>query len=73
MTYIAGTPLPSVGCVDPGISTFEDNILEGDHEFTATITETSADPTTIITISAPSTQTVVIQDDESKFCINLIA
>ena len=64
VTFSNGVSLPSTQSVDIAIT--EDSMLEGDHEFTLTITETSADPTEIVTITAPSTQTVMIDDDESK-------
>ena len=64
LIYSEDETLPSLQSVN--ISTFDDNILEGDHAFTVIITETSADPMEIVTISTQSSQTVVINDDESK-------
>ena len=65
VNYAAGTALPASQCIN--ISTTDDDVLEGDHEFTVTIVETSAVPEAIVIISVPSsTQTVVIKDDESK-------
>ena len=65
VNYATGTALPASQCFN--ISTTDDDVLEGDHEFTVTIVETSAVPEAIVIISVPSsTQTVVIKDDESK-------
>ena len=65
VTFTSGTTLPNTQCTS--ISTTQDNILEGDHAFSATITDTSADPVTAVIISELlSTLEIVINDDESK-------
>jgi len=62
--YAAGTLLPSSQNVN--IPTIQDNMLEGDHSFTVTITGTSAVPGATVSIGAQFIQTVVIDDDESE-------
>ena len=65
VTFTSGTTLPNTQCTS--ITTTQDDILEGDQAFSATITDTSADPVTAVIISEPSsTLEIVINDDESK-------
>ena len=52
----------STGCVDVPITS--DTELEGDHDFTVTIT--SAGNTPHASIGTPSVSTITIKDDESK-------
>ena len=52
----------STGCVDVPITS--DTELEGDHDFTVTITSAGSAPHAII--GAPAVSTVTIKDDESK-------
>ena len=52
----------STGCVDVPITS--DTELEGDHDFTVTIT--SAGSTPHASIGTPSVSTITIKDDESK-------
>ena len=64
--FTSGAPLPAVECV--AIVTNEDFLLEGDHEFSADVHNTSEVGSSLLTISSASSTTVVtiIDDDGEK-------
>ena len=59
MTFIAGGPNTPL-CVTFDI--LDNNVLEGDHDFTVTITDVGP----FAMIGTPSISTVTIDDDESE-------
>ena len=63
--FTVGTVFRDTLCID--ISTTEDNFLEGDHEFTVSIVSTTPNDDDAVTISAPSTHVVTIDDDDGAY------
>ena len=61
--FTVGTTFPAIQCIN--ISTTEDYFLEGDHEFTVSIVSTTLN--NAVTISAPSTHVVTIDDDDGTY------
>ena len=61
--FTVGTSLPATQCIE--ISTTEDEFLEGDHEFTVSFVSTTLN--NAVTISAPSTHVVTIDDDDGTY------
>ena len=47
------------------IPTTDDMILEGDHNFTVIVDSATPD---VVTVGAPSSQTAILLDNESKLC-----
>ena len=64
--FTVGTSLPATQCIE--ISTTEDDFLEGDHEFTVSIVSTTLN--NAVTISAPSTHVVTIDDDDGTYAFS---
>ena len=54
------TPFPLMECVE--IDTEEDNFLEGDHDFTVVIMDTT--PNDSVVIAEPSSHVVTINDND---------
>ena len=54
------TPFPLMQCA--GIATEEDSFLEGDHDFTVVIMDTT--PNDAVVIADPSSHVVTINDNE---------
>ena len=63
--FAVGTTFPDnvARCIE--IPTTEDDFLEGVHEFTVSIMSTM--PNDVVTISAPSTHVVTIDDDDGVY------
>ena len=61
--FTVGTTFPDTQCID--ISTDDDDFLEGDHDFTVSIVSTTLNDA--VTISAPSTHVVTIDDDDGTY------
>ena len=61
--FAVGTTFPATQCID--ISTTQDDFLEGAHEFTVSIESTM--PNDAVTISAPSSHVVTIDDDDGTY------
>ena len=62
--FAQGASIPSLQCAS--ISTVQDTQLEGDHDFTATISGVTTQLATAVTTIAPSSSIVQINDDEGK-------
>ena len=62
VTFVVG-PLPMTQCAS--ISTTEDEVLEGDHDFTVSLV--SITPDDVAEIVTQSTHTVTINDDDGMY------
>ena len=56
---VGGSPFPLTRCVD--VDTFEDELLEGDQNFTVSLID--AMPANAVVFSVPSTHVVIIHDN----------
>ena len=56
---VGGSPFPLIRCVD--VDTFEDELLEGDQNFTVSLID--AMPANAVVFSVPSTHVVIIHDN----------
>ena len=65
--FVSGETLPAVECVN--IQTNPDNLLEGVHEFSAVVYNTSLDGDSLITISSDSTTIIRIIDDDGEIVL----
>ena len=62
--FTQGASIPSAQCAS--ISTVPDTQLEGDHDFTATISGVTTQLATVVTTIATSSSIVQINDDDGK-------
>lgn len=62
MVFENGSPFPLIRCVH--VDTFEDDVLEGNQNFTVSLID--AMPTNAVVFSIPSTHVVTIHDNGMK-------
>ena len=62
--FAQSTNIPSTQCAS--ISTVNDNELEGNHDFTATISGFTSNLAGVVSSMAPLSSTVQINDDDGK-------